>query len=250
MVHFADVVLLADKADAGEHLPEQPCRGVALTERVFQVGIHVVRVQGQPVHGGAVGGEPAVIDPKGGLGCHGAGPRLPVPQALGTNHRQTGGGGGGIHIAGSHDNSAVHGAGIADQIGAGQEGTHGVAQQKIGKIGKFFVGQLPQLFHVLRHPVPAAFGTEVQPGRTLRHGQAVSQMVVAHHGEAPLRQVTGIVLIPQHILRYAVGNLQNSPRSPLRQPFHSVNGGFPIGGWKGKFTFYHGNFLLCMIESC
>ena len=58
---------------------------------------------------------------------------------------------------------------------------------------------LPQLFHVLRHPVPAAFGTEVQPGRTLRHGQAVSQMVVAHHGKATLRQIPGEVLVPQHV---------------------------------------------------
>ena len=35
VVHFADVVLLADKADAGEHLPEQPRRGIALTQRVL-----------------------------------------------------------------------------------------------------------------------------------------------------------------------------------------------------------------------
>ena len=73
-------------------------------------------------------------------------------------------------------------------------------------------------------------------------------MVVAHHGKAPLRQITGEVLVPQHVFRNAVGDLQDGPGRALRQPLHGVNGGFAVGGRKGKFTFHHGNFLLCMIK--
>ena len=125
-----------------------------------------------------------------------------------------------------------------------------MAQQEIRQVGELFVGQLPELLHVLHHPVPAALGAEVQPWRAAGDGQAVAQMVVAHHGKAPLRQVTGKVLIPQHIFRNAVGDLQNSPGRAFRQPLHRVDGGFPVGGGEGKFTFHHGNFLLCMVKSC
>ena len=168
VVHFADVVLLADKADAGEHLPEQPRRGVALTQRVLQISVHVVRVQGQPIHACAVGGEAAVVNTEGGFCGHGAGPGLAVSQTFGVDDGQTGRRGCGAHVAGAHDNSAVHRAGIADEISPGQEGAHGVPQQEIGQVGELPVGQLPELLHVLHHPVPAALGTEVQPGRTVR----------------------------------------------------------------------------------
>ena len=123
-----------------------------------------------------------------------------------------------------------------------------MSQQEIGQVGEVTVGQLPELLHVLYHPVPAALGTEVQPGRTVRDRQAVAQMVVAHHGKAPLRQIPGEVLVPQHIFRNAVGDLQDGPGRALRQPLHGVNGSFAVGRRKGKFTFHHGNFLLCMIK--
>ena len=121
-------------------------------------------------------------------------------------------------------------------------------QQEIGQVGELPVGQLPKALYVLHHPAPAALGTEVQPGRAVRDRQAVAQMVVAHHGKATLRQIPGEVLVPQHIFRNTVGDLQDGPGRALRQPLHGVNGGFAVGRRKGKFTFHHGNFLLCMIK--
>ena len=118
----------------------------------------------------------------------------------------------------------------------------------LGGVNLKLQGDDPSIGVYLPHPVPAALGTEVQPWRTVRDRQAVAQMVVAHHGKAPLRQIPGEVLVPQHVFRNAVGDLQDGPGRTLRQPLHGVNGGFAIGGRKGKFTFHHGNFLLCMIK--
>ena len=168
VVHFADVVLLADEADAGKHLPEQPRRGAALTQRVLQVSVHIVRVQGQPIHACAVGGEAAVVNAEGGFRGHSTGPGFAVSQTFGMDNGQTCRRGCGAHVAGAHDNGAVHRAGIADEISPGQEGAHGVPQQEIGQVGEVTVGQLPEMLHVLYHPVPAALGTEVQPGRAVR----------------------------------------------------------------------------------
>ena len=40
------------------------------------------------------------------------------------------------------------------------------------------------------------------------------QVVVACHGKAPLRQVGRQGLVPQDVLRHAVGDLQNGPGVP------------------------------------
>ena len=43
------------------------------------------------------------------------------------------------HLTGSHNDGSIHLAGVPNQIGAGQEGTHGVSQQEVREVGKTFL---------------------------------------------------------------------------------------------------------------
>ena len=122
-------------------------------------------------------------------------------------------------------------------------------QQEHRKAGEPLPCQLPPGIEVLHRPVPAAPGSEVQPGRPRRHGETVPQVVVARHGKAPLRQVGRQGLIPQDVLRHAVGELQHRPRLTIRRgPLCPVKLGVAVAGKKGKFLeIRHGNPVLSVL---
>ena len=113
-------------------------------------------------------------------------------------------------------------------------------QQKMGDTGKLFFQQAETGADVVHHPLPAAPGTEVQPRPAGGHGAAVAQVVVARHRKAPGGEILREGLIPEDILRHAVGDLQNRPGPALRQPLHRVDSGLPVGGGERKFIAHHG----------
>ena len=93
-----------------------------------------------------------------------------------------------------------------------------MSQQEIGEVGKLAVGQFAELFQIVHHIVPTALRAEIEPGRILRNGQAVTDMVISHHGKALLRQILRKGLIAQNIFGNAVSNLQNGHRGAVWQP--------------------------------
>ena len=73
------------------------------------------------------------------------------------------------------------------------------------------------------------------------------QMIVAHHREAPVRQVLGKGLVTQNLLRHTVGNLHDGPDIVLWQPRYCVDGCVSVGGGKNKFISEHGKTGLLML---
>ena len=122
-----------------------------------------------------------------------------------------------------------------------------MAQQEIGHAGETPARQLTAGVDIVHHPAPAALGAEVQSWSALRHGLAVAQVVVAHHGKAVRGQILRKRLIPQDVLRHAVGNLQDRPDLTLGDPLHRVNIGMSVGGGEGKFVSDHGKPCLLML---
>lgn len=71
-------------------------------------------------------------------------------------------------------------------------------------------------------------GPKYSRGRPRRHGETVPQVVVARHGKAPLRQVGRQGLIPQDVLRHAMGEHQNRPGCHVRRPLHRMDAGSAV----------------------
>ena len=77
-------------------------------------------------------------------------------------------------------------AGIADEVGPGQEGAHGVAEEEIG-LPRKDPGRLPpQGLDVVHDVPPAVLVPQVDHGPVRDPGQAVAQVVVGRDGEAVL----------------------------------------------------------------
>ena len=124
-----------------------------------------------------------------------------------------------------------------------------MAQQEEGNIRKLFFQQVIAGVEIVHHPVPTALGAEVQPRPAGGHGAAVPQVVVTRHGKAPGREVLRQGLVPQNVLRHAVGDLQHRPGMALRQPLHRVNTGLSVGGGEGKLIPRHLDSTSCTSNS-
>ena len=60
---------------------------------------------------------------------------------------------------------------------------------------------------VVHHRLPGAAVAEIHRRAALRQGLAVAQMVVSRHQDAPIIEIPGKIVIPQDVLRHAVGDL-------------------------------------------
>ena len=54
---------------------------------------------------------------------------------------------------------------------------------------------------------PGAAAAEIHRRAALRQGLAVAQVVVSRHQDAPVVEIPGKIVIPQDVLRHAVGDL-------------------------------------------
>ena len=124
-----------------------------------------------------------------------------------------------------------------------------MAQQEAGQTGVLRPNPLPQGADVLHHVLPAVPVGEPAELRGVPRRAAVAQVVVAHDGEAVLRQEAGEGVIPADVFRDAVDQLHHPPGRPLRPPPGGGNCVDPIAGGKGKFLFdHHGNPAPFVIE--
>ena len=136
---------------------------------------------------------------------------------------------------------------MADEECPGKKRPHGMAHQENRQPGKRLSDQLVAGEKIPLHKVPAAFWTEVEPGRTGSHRCTVAQVVMACHGNAPSRQKCGQRLIAQNVLRHTVGELQNSPDGAVRHPVYGVQGGFAVRGGDCEFSLEHGKTNLPVV---
>ena len=66
---------------------------------------------------------------------------------------------------------------------------------------------LVQHVDVVHHRVPGVALTEIHRRSALRQRLAVAQVVVSRHQDAPVVEIPGKIVIPQDVLRHAVGDL-------------------------------------------
>ena len=86
------------------------------------------------------------------------------------------------------------------QQGPGQERTHGVAQDHIGKLGTFPVGLLQERICVVHGGVPPAM--EVTGGISRSQGAAMAHVVFAYHQKAlPVQKAGKGIVSGQHTRR-------------------------------------------------
>ena len=242
-IHLPQVAELLVEADARQHLPEQTHRGVGAAQGIGHVGVHVVLVGGQPVAAGAVGGKQLVVGAEGQIRHQIAGAVLAHHGAHGLGDGHAAGDDRLGLPAGTHDDGGLHGAGVADEVGASQERPHAVAHDAQRHIGIPQADALVQDIDVVHHRVPCVALAEIDGGAALQQGQAVAQVVVTHHRDAKIVEIAGEGVIACDMLRHTVADLKDgADAAALRLPAHTVELRFPVGGQEGEFGHIrHGN---------
>ena len=178
LVHFVHVGLPGDIGQALQHVPEQAQCHVAAAEGVGDIGVHILRAEGHPVVFGPGGGEVPVIRAEGDVVHPDAEGVFPQPAALLIRQQLPAGDNGLGGVAGAAEDAAVHRAGVADEVGPGQKGAHGVAEQKMGLIREDLGGTAAQFLHIVHHMPPAVLRPQVHHRRALDAGLTVAQVVV------------------------------------------------------------------------
>ncbi len=233
-VHVGKPLLTGDVLKALHHVPEHSGGGLEGAEGVLQIGVHHRLVPADPVRGGAVGLELLVVGPQGQPVDEAAHRLRPPEGADGGGRRPARRHQGGGLLPGAGQDAAVHGAGVFAQVGPGQEGAHGVAQQEIGRAGEPLPHEDAELPHVGGHQRPAVLFAEIAVFAVV-HRFAVAQVVLPADGEAVVRQIPGEVAVPSGVLRHAVDDLHHRPGPALRKPEAGVNPVHAILGGVEKF---------------
>ena len=124
-----------------------------------------------------------------------------------------------------------------------------MAQKEIGQGGVFLSLQLPQAADVPDHQIPAILGGE-EAVRAVLHRLSVAQVVLAAHQEAVGGEKPGYLLIPAHVLRHPVDDLNDRPGRRVRAQLLGVDGVPGAGGGVSEFQqFRHGADLLSRVVS-
>lgn len=186
--------------------------GIPPAQRIRQIAVHVFLGCGRASQNPYGWGQSAGYRRQrtAGLQCAGQDVR-PLSPGLPVYENFSGSQNGGGRLSGAHDDGALHSAGMADQEGSGQEGTHGVAHQEYRHIGEILPHQLVAGEEICLYKIPAAPGAEVEPGSAGGHGRTMPQVIVSCHGNAPLRQKRRQCLVTQDVLRHAVGGSARRP---------------------------------------
>ncbi len=250
-IHLPQVAGPLVEADAPQHLVEQAHGGVMAAQGVGDVVVHILLIRRQPVVFGAVGLEGLVVRAEGQGRHRGVGGRR-VPPGQRSRQGKTARQRGRALPPGAHQDGGFHRAGIADEIGAAEEGAHGVAHQQQRQMGVLLLQPGVQHIHVVHRRVPGAAVAEIHRRAALGQGLAVAQVVVAHHDDAVTVEEPGKIVITVDVLRHAVDQLQHRHRRHiLRHPRDAVQPRFPVAGKKREVSLIcHGNSVLPVIYSC
>ena len=194
-------VLIHDRFVAGE--PVELCAHVVI--------LFVVAAEGKLVERGAV--------------IHGA-----VVDHLELCHELAGGDDGGRVLAGAADDDALEPLRMVNDIGAGQEAAHAVAEQEVGDVGILGGGQLMELIHVAHDIVPAVLFREEAQLLLVFGGLAVAEVVVCDDDKAVIGQKLHEWGVTIDMLGDAVRDLQNGADFAVGGAFSCKYLVFPVSG--------------------
>ena len=209
---------------------------------ILQIGVHHGPVPADPVGGGAVGLELLVVGAQGQVVDQTAVAGRTEKFAGQLADQAAQGQQEGRFLSGAGENGRGDRTWPANQIGAGEEGAHGVPQHHIGQVRILVAQQKPQLTDVLRYQIPAVLRAEVAVQMVV-HGLAVAQMVLAGHQKALPGQPGGEGGVTVDVFRHAVDDLHHGPGRTLRPPHMGIAAVDAVAGRKIKFLLrYHKKF--------
>ena len=129
-------------------------------ERVGNVGVHDRLVTGEPVQLRAHVVILLVVAAEGELIERGAVVHGAVVDHLELCHELASSDDRARILAGAADDDALESLGVINDIGAGQEAAHAVAEQEVGDIGVLGCGELVERVHIAHDIIPAVFFRE------------------------------------------------------------------------------------------
>lgn len=177
---------------------------------VRQVAVHRFLVAGQPVLGGALGLDAAVVAAEDQL-IHRAGAgKGPLGGKDGLEQGQARAGSR-VGACGAAEDAAVQRFGVADQVKAGHQRTHAVPEEEAGQAGELVLDGGVDPADVLHQGFPALFWAEVPLEGRGGAGAAVAQVVMAHHQKAPAGQELKEGAVAADIFAHTVDHLHDGP---------------------------------------
>ena len=124
---------------------------------------------------------------------------------------------------------------MLDEIGAGEEAAHAVAEDHIGQAGILLAHEIMELVDVGDHIIPAVFLGKKALIRGGLDGLAVAEVIVAHGDEAVLREEGHEITVAVHVLGDAVLDLDNTPGRSVREAFQTADGILAGAGREAEF---------------
>ena len=232
LVHLIEIFRLPDILQAAHHIMEHAGRRHRAAERVSDVLIHDRLVARQPVEVRAYMVVLLVVAAEGELIELGAVVHRTIVDHLELGHKLTGGDDGGRVLTGAADDDALESLRVVNDVGAGQEAAHAVAEQEVGDIGILGGGQLVELVHVAHNIVPAVlFRKEAQ--LLLVFGSfAVAEVIIGDDDKAVAGQKLHERGIAVNVLGDAVRDLQNGANFAVGGAFSCKYLVFPVSGQK------------------
>ena len=201
-------------------------------ERVSDVLIHDRLVARQPVEVRAHMVVLLVVAAEGELIELGAVVHRAIVDHLELGHELTGGDDGGRVLAGAADDDALESLRMVNNVGAGQEAAHAVAEQEVGDIGVLGGGQLVELVHVAHNIVPAVLFRKEAQLLLVFGSLAVAEVVVGDDDKAVVGQKLHKRGIAVNVLGDAVRDLQNGADFAVGCAFSCKYLVFPVSGQK------------------
>ena len=121
---------------------------------------------------------------------------------------------------------------MVNNVGAGQEAAHAVAEQEVGDIGVLGGGQLVELIHVAHDIVPAVLFRKEAQLLLVFGSLAVAEVVVGDDDKAVVGQKLHKRSIAVNVLGDAVRDLQNGADFAVGGAFSCKYLVFPVSGQK------------------
>ena len=136
------------------------------------------------------------------------------------------------------EDTAVQNARIPNQVGSGEEGPHGVPEEKVGLVQESLGHAAAQGLDVVHHMLPAVLVPQVDHGTALDLGLSVAQVVVGYHSEAVGAQKPGKGFIALPVLCHPMGDLHYASYFPgYRRPLVDMDQRLSVAGGKVEFRY-------------
>ena len=163
-------------------------------------------------------------------------------------HELTGGDDCARVLAGTADDDALEPLGVVNDIGAGQEAAHAVAEQKVGYAGVFGGGELVERVHIAHDIVPAVLFCEKAQLLFVFCGLTMAKVVIRDDDETVFCEKLHKRSVTVDMLGDAMRDLQDGAHFAVGRALSGKYVVFPISGQKPKIMKrWHSNTPYCVI---